>query len=128
MRISKEGIKPKFEAVKTIERLNRPSNEKELQALLGVCNYFQRFIKNFAHSTAPVYELLKKNATWEWTDRCENSFNELKSKLANMGQMFHPKEEGSYILYCDASDYAVGASLSQQLNGTEYPISFASQS
>ena len=43
-----------------------PANQKQLQIFLGMANYYQRFVRNFAHVASPLTELLRKESTWEW--------------------------------------------------------------
>ena len=39
-----------------------PTNVKQLQSFIGMCNYYSRFIHNFASYISPLYSLLQKNA------------------------------------------------------------------
>jgi hypothetical protein len=44
-----------------ITEWNKPKNISKLRGFLGLAGYYQRFIKNYAHLTAPLTNLLKKN-------------------------------------------------------------------
>ncbi|GFS26157.1 polyprotein [Elysia marginata] len=43
-RLSRDGLKPQYEKVKTIKEAPKPENEQELKAFLGLINYFRKFI------------------------------------------------------------------------------------
>ena len=48
---------------------------------------------------------------------CQKAFDTLKAKLASPPVLAYPKDEGEYILDTDASNYAIGAVLSQIQDG-----------
>ena len=75
--------------------------------------YFRRFIKNFAIIAAPIYDLLKKNRKFIWTNECQKAFKELKDKVYNAIALTYPKKEYQLILETDASDKGIGAVLKQ---------------
>ena len=86
-----------------------PSNIKELQVFLGICNFYRRFIDNFADITKPLTELLKKEVKFEWTTICQERFNLLKHKLCHYPILRLPDLSRAFILYTDASQFAAGA-------------------
>jgi hypothetical protein len=47
-------LSPNPEKIKAIEKFPLPQSTKELQRFLGICNYFGRFIKNFAGLASPL--------------------------------------------------------------------------
>jgi hypothetical protein len=65
----------KIEAVKEWEQ---PRNVIEVRSFLGLAGYYRRFIENFSKIARPMTNLLKKTKEFEWTPRCEQSFQELK--------------------------------------------------
>jgi len=44
-------------------------------------SYYYRFIQGFASIARPLHDMVKKNQKWEWTERQEEVFKELKEKL-----------------------------------------------
>ena len=65
----------KFEAVRDWPR---PRNSSEIRIFLGLAWYYQRFVEGFSKIATPLIELTRKNLKFLWSDRCENSFQELK--------------------------------------------------
>jgi len=39
---------------------------KDLQAFLGFCNFYRRFIHQYSEVVAPLTALLRKDAQWHW--------------------------------------------------------------
>ena len=90
-------------------------------------NYYSKFIPQAAAWLSPLYKLLEKKSTWQWTDECNNVFQECKSLLTSDAVLVHYDIKKQLRLSCDASQYGVGAVLSHTVNGEERPIAFASR-
>ena len=80
-RITSDGIYPLEEKVKAIQDAPRPTNLNELQAFLGMLNYYSCYIPNVTSILAPLHKLLVKETPWEWSDAHEESWNIAKSAL-----------------------------------------------
>ncbi len=123
--ISSDGIEMDPSAIKNRKP---PTNVKTLQQFLGMCNYYRKFIRNFADITTPLYNLLKKETKWNWSEQCENAFKELIGRLTSEPVLKQPDPEKPYVLHTDASNEAVGAILSQvDDENREYVIAYASR-
>ena len=77
---------------------------KDLRQFLGACNFFRRHMKNFTFSSAPLTDLLKKNARFSWSDTHEALVEEIKKKLVSSTPLGVPRATGELILITDASD------------------------
>ena len=44
-------------------------------------NYYCRFIQGFAFIARPLHDTVKKDRKWEWTEKQEKTFEELKKKF-----------------------------------------------
>ena len=53
---------------------------KQLRTMLGHTRYYRKFIKGYAHITAPMENKLKKDIKFEWTPECQASLDILKEK------------------------------------------------
>ena len=106
-----------------------PKNVSEVRSFLGLCGYYRRFVPNYYTKAKPLHDLTKKSRSFEWTEDCENSFNQLKIALTSAPILGYPKDSGGrFILDCDASNFAIGAVLSQEQNGKEIVIAYSSKS
>ncbi len=114
---------------KVAEVMNWPVPEKlrDVRAFLGLCSYYRKFIRNFSCVAAPLFALTKKGHNFEWNKECQAAFGQLKTLLTTVPVLALPREDGKYILDCDASDLGIGAVLSQEMDGEEHVIAYGSR-
>ncbi|RVW28374.1 Transposon Tf2-11 polyprotein [Vitis vinifera] len=67
--------------VKAIQEWDPPTKVPQLRSFLGLVNYYRRFIKGYSARAAPLTDLLKKNKAWEWDERCQQAFEDLKKAV-----------------------------------------------
>jgi hypothetical protein len=111
--ISKEGIAVNPSKVQSVLDWQAPTNVKEIRGFLEMVGYYQRFIEGFSKIAGPMTKLLRKNIPFEWTDKCEESFQELKKRLTTTPILAVPKTSKDYTVYCDASKNGLGCVLMQ---------------
>ena len=99
----------------------------ELRSFLGLCSYYRCFVHKFADIAAPLHELRKKNAPFVWQEEQETAFNQLKEVLILAPVLGVPRDEGVFTVDRDASAVGVGTVLSQQQDGHEVVIAYASR-
>lgn len=105
------NIDPK--KIEAINKFPRPRNVKEIQSFMGMCNYYRRYVQNYAQIAKPLYDLCKKNVAYEWTIDCEQAFISFKRILTSPPLLSYPNFKEPFILHTDASDVVIGAILSQ---------------
>ena len=96
-----------------------PTSVKQVKSFLGLVTYYSKFIKNFADVCRPLHNLTRKEVKFEWTDKCQEAFEEIKKRMTASPVLAYPKSEGMFILDTDASKYASGAVLSQMQKNEE---------
>ena len=111
--VSGEGIAPDPKKIRALVDLKAPTNVKGVQQLLGMSNWFRRFIPQYSQIAAPLYELTRKETTFNWTPQCEASFVELKRLLSAAPVLRLPDPNRPFVLMTDASDKQIGAVLLQ---------------
>ena len=125
----KSGIKPNPEKITPIINAPCPNNVKQVQSFIGLCNYYSRFIPNFASTMAPLYKLLQKNVPFSWGSEQNKCFQHVKQLFLNCNilQLYNPIYET--MLETDASQYGLGAVLLQRQNKNcpWMPVQFASR-
>lgn len=126
--ISGIGLHPTNEKIEAIINAPQPKDLMQLQSFLGLLNYYQRFIPNLSGELHPLYELLKKDVEFIWTNERNETFEKAKRLLLKNNVLVHYDPKKPLILSCDASPYGVGAVLAHLIDGIEYPIFFASSS
>jgi len=126
--VGKNGISMCGDKVKAVLDWPTPTNVKELQSFLGLANYYRRFISQFSALTVPLTSLLQKDKPWIWSTHQDKAFQELKRLFLSQPVLSYPKLDRPFILECDASEFALGAILSQIGDDNKlHPISFYSR-
>ena len=114
--VSKKGSSPTQAKVKVIHIFPQPSTVKGLQEVLGMINFYHRFLPNIAATLSPLYGALKSSKPRQetvWSQEMKQAFLNGKTALANAAMLVHPSTDCPLALTSDASDVAVGAVLEQ---------------
>ena len=82
--------------------------------ILGNCCFYQRFVQNYSTLVAPLTDLLKKEVEWIWSTPQEQSFQKLKAALCQASTLAYPDVSRTFVVHLDASNVAMGATLSQE--------------
>lgn len=128
--VDQQGLRTDPSKVSAILNFPTPRNTTEIKRVNGLISYYRRFIKDYARLSAPITSLLKgrgKGRTIQWTPEAENSFQEIKRRIATAPVLASPDFSKDFLIQTDASDVAVGAVLFQEFEGKEHPIAFASR-
>ena len=92
-----------------------------------MAGYYRRFVDNFACIAKPLTLLLKEKIAFQWNENALNAFDKLKDILCSRPLLQYPDFGRPFVLTTDASDYALGAVLSQGPVGRDLPIAYASR-
>lgn len=125
--VTKDGVKPNSDKIEVIKTWPIPRNEKELKQFLGTIGYYRRFIKDFAKMVKPLTQLLRNDTHFDFTPDKIQCFEKCKALLTMDPVLAYPDFSKDFILTTDASDFAVGAVLSQGQVGKDRPIAYASR-
>ena len=91
--VSAQGIEKQPEKIESITTWPVPKCTKDIRAFLGICGFYYRFIKNYAHIAAPLTELLKSTNPWTWGDPELASLNGLKHVMRDKVTMHFPNPQ-----------------------------------
>ena len=104
-----------------------PTSIKELQAFLGMVNFYHRFIPMAATHMAPLYQVLAEKPTnFLWNADQQSAFNHTKQAIAEAAILCYP-QPGAPLILTDASDIAIGAVLETIVSNVPQPLSFYSR-
>ena len=81
--ISEEGIFMDHDKIEAIKNWPTPKNVTEVRYFMGLAGYYQRFIEGFSKVAHAITSLQRKGIKFEWTLKCEQSFQWLKYLLTN---------------------------------------------
>lgn len=125
--VTDQGVKPNPDKISVIKGWPLPKNQKELKGFLGILGYYRRFIRDFAKITKPLTAQLRKDEKIEHTPLFLKTFEKCKELLTQSNILQYPDFNHPFILTTDASNFALGAVLSQGCIGKDKPIAFASR-
>lgn len=126
--IDAAGIHPAPGKVESITKTPEPKNVQQLQAFLGLYNFYERFIPHKATILEPLHRLLDKSHKWQWTDLEQESFDKAKQLLSSDITLVHYDLNKPLVLTCDSSEYGAGAVLSHVMeDGQERPVAMSSR-
>jgi hypothetical protein len=112
--VTKEGIAVDPGKVEAVVNWVRPSNAHEVRSFLGLAGYYRRFVEGFSRLAAPLTRLTRKNEKFQWSEECEQSFQELKQRLVTAPVLTLPSGSDGFVIYSDASHKGLGCVLMQQ--------------
>jgi len=124
--VSRDGLATDPEKIRMVDEWRTPANIHEVRAFLGLTSYYRKFILGFADIATPLHRLTG-NVKFVWDEPCQKAFETLKGKLTSAPILVLPSDDLPYVLDTDASDYAMGAVLSQIVDGNERVIAYASR-
>ena len=64
-----------------IGNMKVPKSVKECRMFCGMVNFLSTFCKNLRQLLIPIYELTKKHTRFQWTDRHQKAFEDIKQLL-----------------------------------------------
>jgi len=100
-----------------------------MQKFLGLANYYHWFIEGFASVARPLHDMVKKDKKWDWTERQEKAFRELKERFTKELVLAAPDIDKKIRMEVDASDYATGGVLLMECeDGLWRSVAFLSKS
>lgn len=115
--VSSEGVATDPAKVEAIANWAQPGCDTELKAFLGTVGYYRRFVPDFATIAKPLNQLCGKLTPYLWTEECEDAFQKLKAAMTKSPVLNYPDPALPFILDTDASQWGVGAVLSQERDG-----------
>ena len=128
-RLSPDGLEPNDSHVTAILHAPAPTDAPSLRSFLGLSAWYSKFIPNYASVVEPMRALLRKNTEFTWTEEAQQSFEQVKHLITSGTalKLFDPNKRT--VVSTDASDYGLGAVLTQVNNaGEEETVAFASRS
>ena len=105
-----------------------PKSMKDVQKFLGLANYYRRFVKDFAIIAKPLYKTTRKDKKWNWGERQQKAFEELKKRFTTELVLVTPDLDREMRVEADASDFATGGVLSMKCEDERWrPVAYISK-
>ena len=93
--LTAEGVKPDPEKIAAITNMEKSTDVKGVQRLLGIANYLTKFLENLSDICQPIRKLTHKENAWNWTFEQDEAFKQLKEAVtkAPVLKYFYSKME-----------------------------------
>ena len=117
--VSREGISPDPDKVKTISEIPFPKTAKGLVRFLGAVNFYRDFIEHFSDVASVLYKMSQSEAKFKAklksksADIAFKAFEKLKELLVAEPVLIYPNFKQEFVIQTDASAIALGAVLGQ---------------
>ncbi|GKV50051.1 hypothetical protein SLEP1_g56766 [Rubroshorea leprosula] len=125
--VSKKGIEVNPEKVEAVQQMEPPRTVKDVQRLTGRVAALHRFIARSAERCLPFFKALREPKNFQWTDACQQAFDELKLYLASAPLLSKPVEGESLYLYLGVTAEAISSVLLREENKNQKPICYVSK-
>ena len=120
-----QGYSIPSDKIKDLIHLPDPvSSIKSLRSYLGKLNFYQKFIKNYSTIVHPLIELTKKKGRikYEFTKEAAEACRLLRTELSEARILSFPDLHKVFHVFCDSSNYCIGAVLMQKDEAEELQI------
>ena len=96
--VSAESIRVNPAKIEAVVNWKSPQNVTEVRSFLGLAGYYKRFVRGFSVIASPLTKLLRKGIKFEWTDKCQNSFEQY-SDASGIGLGCVLMQDGKVVAY-----------------------------
>jgi hypothetical protein len=127
--LTPQGMRMAEDQTNGIQEWQTPKSLRDVQLFLGFANFYRRIILGFSNIYHPLTESTKGDKKdWEWPPDIENAFVDLKERFTIAPILTHYSPEHQCIIETDASDFALGAVISQKSSDDKlHPIAYHSR-
>ena len=117
---SRGELGPDPKKIQSIREARQPENKSDLRKLLGIANYVRAYNKNAAVLADQLYAMTSNKRKFVWDKSMREAYDKFKQSFSEqvLLQPFDPNKEA--LIYVDASQTAIGASLIQD----DKPVAF----
>ena len=122
--LTSSGLKMDSNKVKALREMPPPTSKAELETVLGMITYLQKFAPNMAELTKPMRQLLRKDVDFVWEQAQQNAFDKIKDVITKEPVLAYFDYNKPITIQTDASKYGLGCVLLQDGK----PVCFASKS
>ncbi|MBW0499930.1 hypothetical protein O181_039645 [Austropuccinia psidii MF-1] len=124
--VPSEDLKMDQQKVKKILNWPPPRNLKALQSFLGFANFYCCFINNHTKKKSSLISFIKKDSCFPLNEEDISQFHQLKEAFTTAPILSHFNPSLPTIVETNASNYSLGAKLSQVSDLGKHPIAFDS--
>ena len=123
--VSQRKIDVNPNKIQAILSMEPPKNVKEVQSLTGRVAALNRFVSKATDKCLPFFRMLRK--AFEWTDKCQRAFEDLKSYLTSTSLLSLSKPGEELYLYLVVSPHVVSSALIREEGKVQRSIYYTSR-
>ena len=103
-----------LEKIKAIREWPVPTDVSAVRSFMGIAGYYWRFVEIFSAIAYPITSLQRKGTKFEWTEKCQNIFQQLKLKLTTAPILKIADPDKEFVVCTDACREGLGGVLLQE--------------
>jgi hypothetical protein len=103
--VKRDEIRMNFKKIEIILQWTTSQNLKQMQNFLEFCNFYKRFIRNFAKIVKLLIKLTRKNLSFIWSDACKRAFELLKKTVIKTSILAHFDSKKQTYIESDSSNF-----------------------
>ena len=109
--LSPDSLTMSEDKVTTICDWPEPRKVKDIQSFLGFTNFYHCFIFNYSDIVVPLTQLTQKDAPWNFSEDCQQSFNRLKEAFTTAPILTHYQPGAPITIETNTSDYVITSTI-----------------
>jgi len=126
--VATDGVTMNEKNVESVKAWRARAAFKDLHIFIGFANFYQRFIKNFTPISAPITNLLKRDAKkFFWGKTHQEAFDDLWHRFISILILCHLYPELDTVVETDAGNYALGCICWQFYGNCFHSVALHSQ-
>lgn len=126
--LTADGLTKNHAKVQPVLSAPEPKDVTQLRSFIGMAMYYAKFVPAMSQILSPLFLLLRKDAKFEWSKECRDSFNKVKAEIASEKVLMYFDPDLPVVLTCDASEAGIAAVLSHKLkDGSERMVACVSR-
>ncbi|GAU37149.1 hypothetical protein TSUD_293060 [Trifolium subterraneum] len=125
--LTERGIEANPDKCRAFFDYPTPKSKKSIQTLNGMLTSMARFVAKSAQHALPLFKLLRKETTFEWTEECEGALQHLKRALSEPPVLTRPVENEKLYLYLAVASEAISTVLIRENEQGQKPVYFVSR-
>ena len=110
---NQKGHRPHPKYLKRFLNIKRPKGVSQIRAFLGLVQYIARYVHRLAEWSHYLTILTRKDNTRTWGEEQQQAFETICDKISKIGLLYHPTDDGIFLVQTDASCHSVAGTLFQ---------------
>ncbi|GAU16452.1 hypothetical protein TSUD_118010 [Trifolium subterraneum] len=125
--LTERGIEANPDKCRAFFDYPTPKSKKSIQTLNDMLTSMARFVAKSAQHALPLFKLLRKETTFEWTEECEGALQHLKRALSEPPVLTRPVGGEKLYLYLAVASEAISVVLIRETEQGQKPVYFVSR-